>query len=150
MSQPFQLQALLDLAKEGSNAAAARLGVVNGRQRDMQTRLQTLQDYRAEYAERLARMAQDGLDSLGWRNFREFIDKIDVAIEMQLEVLVKASADVESGQRDWRAQQCRLKSFDTLSQRHLMTERRKDARREQKEQDEHALKGFLERRVSLG
>lgn len=150
MSKPFPLQTLLDLAQEGSDAAAARLGVVNGHDRDMQKRLQLLLEYRGEYTARLARVAQVGMHSVGWRNFREFIDKIDAAIEQQRELVAAARRQVETGQRHWHTQQRRLKSFDTLSQRHRSAERKSEALREQKEQDDFALKGFLNQRMAMG
>ena len=150
MSKPFPLQVLLNLAQEGSDAAAVQLGVVNGHDRDMQARLQLLLEYRAEYSARLTRVAQTGMHGAGWRNFREFIDKIDAAIEQQRELVAASKREVETGQHHWRAQQRRLKSFDTLSQRHRSAQRQSEARQEQKEQDDFALKGFLSRRMLTG
>jgi flagellar FliJ protein len=150
MSKPFPLQTLLDLAQEGSNAAAAQLGVVNGHERDMEKRLQLLLEYRTEYAARLASIAQVGMHSVGWRNFREFIDKIDVAIEQQRGMVAAAKRQVENGQRHWHAQRRRLKSFDALSQRHRSAELKSEARQEQKEQDDFALKSFLSRHTVIG
>lgn len=150
MSKPFPLQILLDLAQEGSDAAAMQLGVVHGHDRDMQQRLQLLLEYRGEYTARLARVAQVGMHSVGWRNFREFIDKIDAAIEQQRELVAAARRQVETGQRHWHTQQRRLKSFDALSQRHRSAQLKNEARREQKEQDDFALKGFLGQRMMMG
>ena len=87
MAKPFPLQILLNLAQEGSNAAAAQLGVVNGHDRDMQQRLQLLLEYRSEYSARLTNVTQTGTHSMDLRNFREFMDKIDVAIEQQRELV---------------------------------------------------------------
>lgn len=150
MSKPFPLQTLLALAQEGSDAAAARLGVVNGHDREMQARLQLLLEYRGDYEARLASVAQAGMHSVGWRNFHEFIDKIDVAIEQQRELVASAKREVETGQHQWHAQQRRLKSFDTLSQRHYSAERKMAARQEQKEQDDFALRGFFCRTLIMG
>lgn len=149
MSRPFPLQALLDLARENCDAAAMRLGAINGHSREMQERLDLLLQYRSEYTARLASIAQTGMHSVGWRNFREFIDKIDAAIEQQRELAAAAIRDVERGQHQWQAQQRRLKSFDTLSQRHRSAELLGEARREQKEQDDLALRTFFGRRGNL-
>ena len=150
MSKPFPLQTLLDLAQEGCDTAAMQLGVVNGHDRDMQQRLQLLLAYRSDYTARLASVARVGMHSVGWRNFREFIDKIDIAIEQQRELVAKARQQVESGQRHWHAQQRRLKSFDTLSRRHSLAQRKSESRQEQKEQDDFALRGFLSQRMIMG
>jgi len=149
MSKPFPLQSLLDLARNDSDTAAARLGALNGHDRAMEERLRLLLDYRSEYTARLARVGQTGMHSVGWRNFREFIDQIDAAIEQQRELVAAAKREVETGQHHWHAQQRKLKSFDTLSQRHRSAERSSEARQEQKEQDDFALKGFLSQRMLL-
>lgn len=150
MSKPFPLQTLLDLAQEGSDSAAAQLGALNGHDRAMEERLRLLLDYRSEYTARLARVAKEGMHSVGWRNFREFIDKIDAAIAQQRDLVATAKRQVETGQRHWHTQQRRLKSFDTLSQRHRSAERKSEARQEQKDQDDFALKGFLSQRMAMG
>jgi flagellar FliJ protein len=150
MAKPFPLQILLNLAQEGSDAAAAQLGVVNGHDRDMQERLQLLLEYRSEYSARLTDVTRTGTHSVDLRNFREFMDKIDVAIEQQRELVAAAKREVESGKIHWHKQQRRLKSFDTLSQRHRSAERKSEARQEQKEQDDFALRGFLSQRMLPG
>lgn len=150
MSKPFPLQTLLKLAQEGSDVAAAQLGVVNGHDRDMQKRLQLLLEYRSEYSARLTSVTKTGTHSIGLRNFREFMDKIDVAIAQQHELVAAAKREVETGKLHWHKEQRKLKSFDTLSQRHRSAERKSEARQEQKEQDDFALRGFLSRRMILG
>ncbi len=150
MAKPFPLQILLNLAQEGSNAAAAQLGVVNGHDRDMQQRLQLLLEYRDEYSARLTDVTKTGTHSMDLRNFREFMDKIDVAIEQQRELVAAAKREVETGKIHWHKQQRRLKSFDTLSQRHRSAELKSEARLEQKEQDDFALRGFLSQRMLQG
>src|SRR5471030_749890 len=116
----------------------------------MEKRLQLLLNYRSEYTARLARVTQVGMHSVDWRNFREFIDKIDAAVVQQRENLAEAKRQVQTGQHHWHAQQRKLKSFDTLSQRHRSAERKSEARQEQKDQDDFALKGFLDRRALMG
>lgn len=150
MSKPFPLQTLLDLAQADSNTAAARLGALNGHDREMQQRLQLLLEYRNEYAAHLARAAKVGMSSVDWRNFRGFIDKIDAAIAQQRESVAQAKNEVQTGQHHWHAQQRKLKSFDTLSARHRSVELKRESRQEQKEQDEFALKGFLGGRALMG
>ena len=142
MSKPFPLQTLLDLARSDSDGAAARLGALNGHDREMEERLLLLLEYRNEYRANLEQMARAGMSSVDWRNFREFIDKIDAAIVQQRQAVADAKHQLQAGQHHWHAQQRKLKSFDTLSSRHRTTELRIESRQEQKEQDEFAQKGF--------
>jgi flagellar protein FliJ len=150
MSKPFPLQTLLDLARVDSDSAAVQLGALNGRDRDMEGRLRLLLDYRSEYTANLARMAKAGMSSVDWRNFREFIDKIDTVITQQREAVADAKHQLQNGRNQWHAQQRKLKSFDTLSLRHRSAEQKRESRQEQKEQDDFALKGFLGGRVQMG
>ena len=143
MSKPFPLKTLLDLAQERSDAAAAQLGLVNGRARDVQDRLQLLLDYRLEYSNRLVSDAKLGMGSAGWLNFRRFISTIDDAIDKQREMVVAAQHQVEASKEHWQAAQGRLRSFETLAQRHQREQRVVEAKLEQKEQDNFALKDFL-------
>ncbi len=149
MSKPFPLQILLDLAQERSDAAASQLGIVNSHDRAMQVRLCLLLEYRDEYTARFTSNAQLGMDSVGWHNFRYFIDALDAAIEQQREMVAEARCKVETGRRHWQTQQRQLKSFDTLSQRHCSEQRSTEARLEQKEQDDFVLKGYLGPRMML-
>jgi flagellar FliJ protein len=150
MSKPFPLQTLLDLALLNSDAAAARLCAINGQDREMEQRLQLLLDYRNEYTTHLSELAKVGMNSVDWRNFRRFLDKIDEAIVQQRDAVAQSKQRVKAGQIEWQAEQRQLKSYDTLFQRHLSVEVKREARQEQKEQDEFALRGFLGRRLLVG
>ena len=150
MSRPFPLQTLLDLALINSDAAAARLCAINGHDREMEQRLQLLLDYRNEYTAHLAEVAKAGMTSIDWRNFRNFIDKIDAAIVQQRDAVAQSKQRVKVGQHHWHAEQRKLKSFDTLFQRYRSTEFKREARQEQKEQDDLALRGVLERGMLVG
>jgi flagellar FliJ protein len=147
MSKPFPLKILLDLAHEKSDEAASQLGIVNGHDRAMQERLRLLLDYRNEYTARFTSEAQRGMDRVGWSNFHDFIDTLDAAIEQQRQIVADAGRQVAAGQSQWQTQQRELKSFDTLSQRHHSREQLSEARLEQKDQDDRALKAYLGRRA---
>ena len=150
MSRPFPLQTLLDLAQVNSDAAAAQLCAINGQDREMEQRLQLLLDYRNEYTAHLAEVAKSGMNSVDWRNFHHFIDKIDAAIVQQRDAVAQSKHRVKAGQQHWHVQQRQLKSFDTLFQRHRTSEIKSEARQEQKEQDEFALRGILGQRMLAG
>jgi flagellar FliJ protein len=150
MSRPFPLQTLLELALVNSDAAAARLCVINGQDREMEQRLQLLLGYRDEYTLHLAELAKTGMNSVDWRNFHRFLDKIDEAIVQQRGAVAQSKQRVKAGQTEWHAEQRQLKSYDTLYQRHLTTEVKREAKQEQKEQDEFALRGFLGRQLLAG
>jgi len=150
MPKRFALQSLLDLAQVRSDAAAARLGAVNERVREMEQRLALLHEYRSEYAEHLARAVKSGIHCVGWRNFRDFLARIDLAIEQQGESLEHARCEAQTSQHHWHTEQRSVRSFDALRERDRLAERKSEARQEQKEQDGLASRGFLARRVATG
>ena len=150
MSKPFPLQTLLDLTRRENDTAAARLGTLNGHDREMEDRLRLLLDYRDDYASRLLNMTTNGVNSVGWKNCREFIAKIDSAIVQQRQTVAEAKCQVQSGRHQWYMLQRKLKSFDTLSDRHRAVELKRESKLEQKEQDEWAIKGAVRTRASSG
>ena len=150
MSKAFPLQSLLDRAQVRSDAAAAQLGRTSAQVREVEQRLQLLLDYRSEYRELLANAVKTGINTIGWRNLRDFIARIDLAIEQQREALAQAKLQMEESQRHWHAEQQKVKSFDALCERHRQAEQKLEARQEQKEQDSFALRGFFARRAAAG
>ncbi len=142
MPKRFALQSLLDLAQVRSDAAAARLGAVNERVREMEQRLALLHAYRQEYAAHLERAVKSGIPSVGWR--------IDLAIEQERDSLEHVKREAETNHRSWRTEQSSVRSFDALRERHRTAERKSEARQEQKEQDSLASRGFLARRLATG
>jgi flagellar protein FliJ len=56
---------------------------------------------------------------------------------------------VEVERQNWMDQRRKLKSFDTLSQRHRLEQKHHESRRDQKAQDEFALRRFSGR-MALG
>ncbi len=150
MPKPFPLQILLDLARTESDTATARLGTLNRHDRDMAQRLRLLLEYRREYNARLVRMTAGGVNSVDWCNCLEFIGKIDAAIAQQRETLAESKHQLHTGRNQWQEQRRKLKSLDTLSERHRALGLKHESKSEQKEQDEYALKGFLGGRVLMG
>ena len=71
-------------------------------------------------------------------------------VKLQREAVAKARHNVQAGQHHWHAQQRKLKSFDTLSQRHRAGERIRESRQEQKDQDEFTLQSCIGRQVVMG
>src|SRR5690606_32567758 len=92
-----------------------------------------------DYHERFARSSQDGLRNEQWRNYHEFIGKLDTAIAQQKEVLEQCRLQTHAGLRRWQECRTKLKSFDVLRERHQRGELQVEIRREQREQDEQSV-----------
>ena len=71
------------------------------------------------------------------KNFQDFIGRLDQAIQQQTAVIEKTKAGVQTGRSDLMDATRKMKSFDTLAQRHVDAEKKLEAKTEQRIQDEH-------------
>jgi flagellar FliJ protein len=138
MTQPFALQAVLELMQTRADDSTLRLAKLIAAERDAQSKLQMLTQYRDEYALRFQQAAQNGLNPRDWSNYREFLNRLDEAIAQQGRAVLLQASNTVAGQTHWRQQRTKLKAFDTLSQRHQSSEIARESRNDQKLQDEFA------------
>lgn len=131
------MQPLLNLAQTRNEEATRRLGQLNKQQHDTQTQLETLQQYRLDYQARMLSASQEGMSPALLRNFQEFIYKLDNAIVQQIRAVEQSKFSTQTGRNEFVSTQRKLKSFDTLQQRHIETEQKIEAKREQHTSDEH-------------
>ncbi len=140
MTKPFALQTVLDLMQRRADEATRQLARLIAAEQDAKTKLQLLADYREEYARRFQAAAQEGLTPQQWRNFQDFLARLDDAIGQQRDVVRHSQSNTAAGQQAWQTQQVKLKAMDTLSARHQQSELRKELRQEQKLVDEIAAR----------
>lgn len=137
MAKPFPLQPLRDLAQHQKDSATLKLGQLNQQQQSAQQKLEILQEYRRDYQARLQQAAQSGMDPAELRNFQQFINKLDEAIRQQLQLVEQSKLSTQKGRSEFDSTQRKLKSFDTLQQRHMEQQNKLAEKSEQKAQDEH-------------
>ena len=137
MIKPFSLQPLVHLAQQRNDAATKKFGQLNQQQQAAQTKLDTLLQYRKDYQARFQEAVQNGMSQSDLRNFQNFIQRLDEAIAQQRNVNEQAINSVQTGRNELQGTQRKMKSFDTLEQRHLESEKKLAAKSEQRQQDEH-------------
>jgi len=140
MTRPFSLQAVLDLVQTRADDATRRLAQLIAAENDARSKLELLQQYRGEYASRFQQAASNGISPAAWRNFQDFLARIDEAIEQQARAVGLQQTRTAAGQEQWKEQRVKLKALDTLSQRHRAVESVREARQEQKLLDEFAAR----------
>ncbi|GHU37350.1 flagellar FliJ protein [Betaproteobacteria bacterium] len=140
MTKPFPLQTILELMQTRSDEATRELARLIANEKDAKNKLDLLQGYRDEYAERFREASQNGLTQLAWRNFQQFLGRIDEAIEVQRGIVATQVRNTAAGQVQWQKQRRKLKAFDTLSVRHFAGENARELKRDQKLQDEFAAR----------
>ena len=136
MPRRFPLQSLLDLAQNHTDAAARDLHTLKVKWQEAEEKFRQLVAYREDYRAKLLQTTKLGMQVSSLRDFQLFLGKIEVAIRQQAEEVERCKKRWEDGRHVWQAKQRKLKAFDTLSQRHLSSERMREDKLEQREQDE--------------
>ena len=140
MATPSALETLIELATSATDEAAKRLGNAIRATDKAEKKLALLQQYRADYSARFqAKMAQ-GVSPMDYRNFQAFIDKLDAAIDGQQQLVKDAENGVVREKGAWQASERKRMSFDTLANRAVKAEQKRDNQRDQKLNDEHAAR----------
>lgn len=137
MVKPFPLQTLRNLAQHQKDSATQKLGQLNQQQLSAQQKLDTLLEYRSDYQTRLQQTTQSGMDPMELRNFQQFINKLNEAISQQRKLVEQSKASTQKGRSEFDTTQRKLKSFDTLQQRHTEQQNKIVEKGEQKALDEH-------------
>jgi flagellar FliJ protein len=138
MTKHSALDTLMELAQLRTDEAAKRLGALNAQGLDMEAKLELLIQYRNEYLARFQASMRQGITASDWRNYQDFLDKLDAAIAQQREVVASVRQRVEAGEIAWQSARRTLKSYGTLAQRQARVREQRVARHEQKETDERA------------
>lgn len=138
MSKTFSLQPLVNLAHKKNESATRKLGQLNQQQQAAKNKLDTLQQYRRDYQTRFQEATRNGMDQTGLRNFQDFINRLDDAISQQRQAVEQTNHSVHAGRTELKDAQRKMKSFDTLAQRHIEAERKLETKTEQRLQDEYA------------
>lgn len=138
MKDTFRLKAVQDLAQRRHDDAAAHLGALNSEAAKAEAKLNMLLQYREEYRARYRAAVQNNLHSAGWKNFHDFLEKLDEAIEQQRAAVVLSRQAVQRGRAEWQSAQRDVRAYDTLAQRHSRAEADRMKRIDQRLMDEFA------------
>lgn len=97
-------------------------------------RADELTAYRQSYAER---PTPDGsVDALRWHDYQNFLQRLDQACDMQVQVVRDTQRNVDVHRARWLVKRQRLQSLEQVVARHLDVQRHDDERRLQKAIDD--------------
>lgn len=140
MPRAFPLQSLLDLSQLRLDEAGRKLGKLIAGEQEASRRHGLLVQYREEYRTRFVVAAKGGLSPGEWKNYADFLAKLDDAIAQADSAMTQTKQQTVAGQQEWVAKKGRVKAFDTLSDRHQSRIAYQDNRQEQKLSDEHGAR----------
>lgn len=146
MATSSALQTLIELATKDTDEAAKRLGKSMKAAEEAEQKHALLIQYRDDYAARFQQNMETGLTATGYRNFQTFMDKLEVAISSQQQVVRNAHLNVAHARTAWQACERKRMSYGTLSDRAEKAQQLKDNKRDQKQMDEHAARQLLYKR----
>lgn len=148
MARLFPLQPLFDLAQNRVDEAARKLGQLKAIWHNAEEKLRQLQAYREDYRAKLHETVQGGMGATQMRDFHLFLEKLETAIRHQTKEVERCQLKWDEGQLEWLEQRRKLKTYDTLSQRHQKLEQKREAKIDQRDQDEYARKAFDRKNTS--
>lgn len=131
-----QLEMLTELARGARDQAGKVLAQERQSEQQTTAQLQSLVNYRAEYAERLQKAMSEGIDPATMYNYQQFLASLDAALSRARQALAAQQASVRQSQKNWQQEQRKLSSYDTLASRRLLEEHRRSERHEQKTNDD--------------
>lgn len=145
MPRPFPLRTLLEHSQHRLEAAERVMRYQKRKEEAARQRLLELRGYRSEYQARLGGSTQSGLDIHLLRDFHVFLRKLDAAIILQEGEVKLAQERWQSAHHYWTTSRAKVKAYETLAERHRVSEVRREDKIDQAAMDE-----LVNRRFAVG
>ena len=143
MAQHGALATLKELAETDVDNAALVLGEMRRGCQQAEEQLKMLMDYQLEYQNNLNNDMSQGIASLRWQNYQQFIQTLEKAIDQHRQQLVQWNNKVEQALNFWREKKQRLQAWQTLQDRQESAALLAENRLDQKKMDEFAQRATL-------
>ena len=140
MAQQSALDTLIELAQRATDDAAKCLGAALKAQGECEQKLTMLLGYRDDYAAKLDAAQMAGITPMAYRNFVAFMDKLDIAINGQRDIIKHAQYKSGVEKAAWQACERKRLSYRTLNERAAIETLRRENKLDQKQTDEHAAR----------
>src|ERR1700740_3077168 len=111
MASQSQLETLMDLARRETDNAAKRLGAALKAVGEAEQKYQMLVGYRDEYVKRFEAAQAAGMTPMAHQNFRAFMDKLEVALKGQQEMIRHAEQRSAKEKAAWQASERKRMSY---------------------------------------
>lgn len=143
MAQHGALATLKELAEKDVDNAALQLGEMRRGCQQAEEQLKMLMDYQLEYQTNLNDNMSQGMASLRWQNYQQFIQTLEKAIDQHRQQLLQWNRRVEQALNAWREKKQRLQAWQTLQDRQSAATLLAENRLDQKRMDEFAQRATL-------
>jgi len=140
MASKAQLETLMDLARRETDDAAKRLGAALKAVDEARQKHQMLVGFREEYVKKFEAAQAAGITPMAYRNFQAFIEKLEVAVKGQYDMIQHAEYRSDQEKTAWQASERKRMSYSTLNDRADADALKLENKRDQKQMDEHAAR----------
>jgi flagellar FliJ protein len=141
MKKSRRMQILVDLAQRKEDLAAKQLARDKAKvQHDLQ-KLNELKDYAGQYESERNLL---GLSAYLTTNYQHFVDRVQQAIVQQEAAVGRAEQQADMSMRRWLQTRTKTKSMDWLKEKSHKAELAIEAKQEQRQSDEFAMRRFLD------
>jgi flagellar FliJ protein len=140
MANISALETLIDLAQRESDDRAKRLGAALKQVEEGEQKLQMLNGYRDDYANKLDAAQQNGITPFAYQNFIAFLGKLENAINGQKEVIKHAEFKAGMERKAWQESERKRLSYRTLTERAATEALAVETKRDQKMMDDFAAR----------
>ncbi len=138
MTRSKRMQPVQRVAQSREQAAMRKLGQSQQHLDAQREKLEELRAYRDQYAREFESCGQGGLGAMRMQDYRVFLGRLNEAVRQQEAFIAKCIGQHEKMRLQWLETRSNAQAIDKVVDGYRKQERKQTARKEQREQDEHA------------
>lgn len=142
MKDSRRMQVLVDLAKRKEDSAAQQLARDKAKVQYDLGKLNELREYAEQYESERNLL---GLSAYLTTNYQHFVDRVQQAIVQQEAAVGRSEQQADMSMRRWLQTRAKTKSMDWLKEKNHKAGLALEAKREQYQSDEFAMRRFLDK-----
>ena len=150
MKKSQRIKVIVELNADNEKKALTELGITQTKKKELQTQLESLQQYRQEYQDQYQTVGKTGVNISQLMEFRSFISKLDQAIEDQYKALADMENEATLAKKTWERQHHKTKSLQKVCDTALADEIKRENKGEQNEQDDRSRRRFSDNDSGTG
>ncbi len=144
-SRSKRLQPVSRLAKDKEKKDSQSLAAARGELESQQKKLDELLSYKEEYLIDFNRRAQRGVNGAQISQYRQFIVRLDDAIDHQQKLVIQCKTKVQQSVQVWQESRGRAQALENVIDKAENEERKQQDKKEQRQADELAQRNFQNR-----
>lgn len=140
MTKSDRVKTIIKVAQNREHTAARIFADSQKILQEREQRLAEVRRYRVEYLENYQARGRDGMTAQQMRTYRNFLQKLDAAVEQQKQLVLAARDELEQQKSHWMEKHLRTRALDNMRVRYVTKEQHDEERMDQKESDERGLR----------